>query len=165
VGILRAILVAFVVAVVQMTIVKDMAIAGSAPDLMIILLVALVLERGPVPAVIIGFLLGILQDLGNASFLGMNALSKSIVAYGVSRIGGALLPENVLYRGLIIFIASLVNDCIVLAVTTSFSFVDILKSFFRFSLASAVYSALLGICIFVCVELVTRRVVRPRGGF
>ena len=164
-GILRIIIVALAVFLVQVTAISRIAVAGCAPDLMVILLVALVLERGPVLAVIIGFLLGFLQDLGNASFLGMNALAKSVLAYGVSRVGGGLLPENVLYKGFIIFAACLVNDIVVLPIASSFSLGDIVVSFFRHSLLSALYSAVLGVVVCALLELLTRRVVRPGGGY
>lgn len=164
-NIVRIIFVALVVFVIQMTAVSRIGVAGCTPDLMVILLVSLVLDRGPVLAVVIGFLLGLLQDLGNASFLGMNALAKSILAYGVSRVGGGLLPENPLYKGFIIFAACLVNDIVVLPIATSFSLGDMFFSFFRFSLLSALYSALLGVVIYTLLELLTRRVVRPGGGY
>jgi rod shape-determining protein MreD len=164
-NIVRIIFIALVVFIIQVTAIRRIEVAGCAPDLMVILLVSLVLERGPVLAVIIGFLLGFLQDLGNASFLGMNALAKSILAYGVSRVGGGLLPENVLYKGFIIFAACLVNDIVVLPIATSFSLGDMFASFFRFSLLSALYSALLGVAIYALLELLTRRVVRPGGGY
>jgi rod shape-determining protein MreD len=164
VNIARIIFVALVVFIIQVTAISRIAVAGCTPDLIVILLVSLVLERGPVMAVVIGFLLGFLQDLGNASFLGMNALSKSILAYGVSRLGGGLLPENVLYKGFIVFAACLLNDIVVLPITTSFAIGEIFVSFFRYSLFSALYSALVGVCIFALLELLTRRVVRPGGG-
>jgi rod shape-determining protein MreD len=165
VNIARVIFVALIVFVIQMTAIHRIAVAGCTPDLMVILLVALVLERGPVLAVVIGFLLGFLQDLGNASFLGMNALAKSILAYGISRLGGGLLPENALYKGFIIFAASLLNDIIILPIATSFSMREIFASFFRYSLLSALYSAILGVGIFAVLELLTRRVVRPGAGY
>jgi rod shape-determining protein MreD len=161
----RTILVALLLFVMQMTVVHRIAVAGAAPDLMIVLLVALVLPRGPVFAVIVGFLLGFLQDLGNASFLGMNALAKSVVAYGVARVGGGLLPENVLYKGFVVFAACLVNDLIVLPVLTSFSLKQIIVSFFRYSIISGLYSAVVGVVVFTAAELLTRRVVRSGGGY
>lgn len=164
-SLVRTILVILAVFVMQVTVIHRMAVAGAFPDLLIIALVALVLPCGPVLAVIIGFVLGFFQDLGNASYLGMNALSKSILAYGVSRLGSGLLPEHVLYKGIIIFAACLLNDILSLAITTSFSLGDMLYSFFRFSLLSAVYSALVGVCIYGLIGLLTRRVVRSRGGY
>jgi rod shape-determining protein MreD len=164
-NIVRIFFVALVVLLVQVTAIHRIGVAGCTPDLMVILIVSLVLDRGPVLAVIIGFLIGFLQDLGNASFLGMNALAKSILAYGVSRVGGGLLPEHALYKGFIIFAACLVNDIVVLPIATSFSVGDMFVSFFRYSLLSALYSALLGVVIYALLELLTRRVVRPGGGY
>jgi rod shape-determining protein MreD len=164
-NIVRIIFVALVVFVIQVTAIRHIGVAGCTPDLMVILLVSLVLERGPVVAVVMGFLLGFLQDLGNASFLGMNVLAKSILAYGVSRLGGGLLPENVLYKGFIIFAACLVNDIVVLPIATSFSPGDMFVSFFRYSLLSALYSAFLGVVIYALIGLMPRRTVRSGGGY
>jgi hypothetical protein len=95
----------------------------------------------------------------------MNVLAKSILAYGVSRLGGGLLPENVLYKGFIIFAACLVNDIVVLPIATSFSPGDMFVSFFRYSLLSALYSALLGVVIYALIGLMPRRAVRSGGGY
>lgn len=153
-----------IILVLQLKVVPQMRVAGVAPDLMMVLLIALVLERGPVTAVIIGFVLGLLQDLGNASFLGMNALAKSLVAYGVSRFGAGFLPESVLFKGLLIVVACLFNDVVVLIVTTGFNVPGIIVSFFRYSLLSAFYTAVVGVCVFVLFDTVTGRVVGARGG-
>jgi rod shape-determining protein MreD len=160
VRIVRILLTALVILILQVTVVHSMEILGASPDLIIILLIALVMERGPVTAVIMGFCLGFLQDLGNASFLGMNALAKSIIAYGVSRFAQGFLPESILFKGFLIFAVSLVNDILVLIITT-FSFIDILVGFFRFSLLSALYTALVGMAVLQLVKIATGRVVRP----
>jgi rod shape-determining protein MreD len=140
----RALTAAVVVFVLQVTVVRKISIAGASPDLVLVLLILLVAERGPVAAVVIGFSLGFLQDLGNASFLGMNALAKSIVAYGVSRVGAGFLPDSLVFKVLLIVVASLVNDLVVLIVTTQFDVVEILVAFFRYSLLSALYAGLIG---------------------
>jgi len=164
-SVLRTVIIALVLLVMQMTIGHRIAIAGAVPDLMIILVVALVLPRGPVLAVIIGFLLGFLQDLGNASFLGMNALAKSVIAYGIARLGGGLIPENVLFKGFVIVVACLVNDLLTLCITTSFSIGTIFMSFFRYSILSSLYTGVIGVIVYSAVELLTRRVVRSGAGF
>jgi rod shape-determining protein MreD len=165
VSILRSLLAALVVFVLQMTVVGEISLAGASPDLVIVLLIILIADRDPVSAVVIGFLLGFLQDLGNASFLGMNALAKSIVAYGVSRLGGGFLPESVIFKVLLIIIASLVNDLLVLVVTTGFDVGDIVVSFFRYSILSAVYGGLVGLVALTVVRIVGGRVVRSRVGY
>ncbi len=164
-NVVRAILAALVVFVLQMTVVSEISIAGASPDLIVVLLILLIADRDPVSAVVIGFLLGFLQDLGNASFLGMNALAKSIVAYGVSRLGGDFLPESIILNELLIVIASLVNDCLVLVVTTGFNAVEIMVSFFRYSILSAIYGGLVGLVAMTVVKIIGGRVVRSRVGY
>ena len=160
----RIVLLAVVIFVLQLKVVPSIGLLGVAPDLVIVFLVALVLERGPVAAVIIGFALGFLQDLGNASFLGMNALAKSLIAYCVSRFGDEFLPESVLFKGLLIFAASLFNGIVALIVTTGFDLPVIVLSFFRYSILSALYTALVGLLVFAVIDAVTGRVVGARGG-
>ncbi len=164
-SIVRVIIAAIVVIVLQLTVANGMSIAGASPDLVIVLLVILIADREPVGAVVVGFLLGFLQDLGNASFLGMNALAKSIVAYGISRVGGDFFPESAVFKALLIFTASLVNDIIALIVTTRFDLQGIIVSFFRYSILSAVYTGLIGLVVVTVVRFASGRVVRPRGGY
>lgn len=161
---LRIVLLAILIFILQLKVVPSIGLLGTAPDLVIILLIALILEKGPVAAVIIGFVLGFLQDLGNASFLGMNALAKSLIAYGVSRFGAGFLPESVLFKGLLIFVASLFNEGLMLVVTTGFDLPVIFFSFFRYSILSALYTAVVGLVVFAVIDAVTGRVVGSRGG-
>jgi rod shape-determining protein MreD len=161
---IRIVLLAAVIFILQLKVVPSIGMLGVMPDLVIVLLVALVLERGPVAAVIIGFLLGFLQDLGNASHLGMNALAKSLIAYGVARFGAGFLPESVLFKGLLIFAASLCNEGFSLIVTTGFDLPVIFLSFFRYSILSALYTAVVGLLVFAVIDAVTGRVVGVRGG-
>lgn len=142
-----AVLATVVILFLQLVAVPHMAIAGISPNLLIVLLAALVLGRGPIAAVIIGALIGFLGDLGNAAYLGLGVIGYSIVAFGLARIG-VLLPENAGYRGFVVFVSSLVLDLLSLAVTTSFSLSAMLSSFFRISIGSALYSALVAAALF-----------------
>jgi rod shape-determining protein MreD len=159
------IIAALVVVVLQLTIVSGISIAGAVPDLVIVLLIILIADRDPVTAVVIGFLLGFLQDLGNASFLGMNALAKSVVAYGISRVGGGFLPENVVFRALLVIIATLANDVITLFVTYRFDLIEVIVSFFRYSILSALYTGIIGLIAISIVRVAGGRMVRTRGGY
>lgn len=163
--ILRIVLAALVVFVLQATVVHRLAVTGAVPDLVLVMLAVLVIDRGPVAGVIAGFLLGFLQDLGNAELLGMNALAKSIVGYGIARYGGDYLPDNPLFRGLLVFSAALVNDIVVLNISRSFDPVDVIAAFFRSSLLSGVYTAVLAVVVIQVVRLLPGRVVRPGGRY
>ena len=137
--------------ILQLTIADNMAIAGSQPDFVIIVLVSIAIRKNPIPAVIIGFLLGFLQDLANPVLLGMNALSKSLLAYAISRIGGAYLPHTLFYYLMLVFSSCLLNDIIVLNIVYNFSFSDVLSSFFRFSFITALYSTVIASLLYIIV--------------
>jgi len=163
--ILRIFFVAIVAFILQVTVVNAVWPGGASPDLMFVLLLLLVLDRGPVTAVIVGFLLGVFQDLGNASYLGMNALANSTVAYAVSRLGRDYLPDTAVFRIALFFAAYLVKSIIILNILESFSPILVISLFFRYSFLSALYTAFIAIFIWKLMEIVSERVVRPGGGY
>ncbi len=163
--VLRIILVSFLVFILQVTLVHNVTVAGASPDLIMVLLVVLVIDRRPITGIIVGFLLGFLQDLGNASFLGMNALAKSIVGYGIAKYGRDYLPDNILFRGLLVFAACLINDIITLNVAISFDPAEVIVAFFRYSILSAAYTALLAVLIMQIIDIIPRRMVRSGGRY
>jgi rod shape-determining protein MreD len=162
---LRIILAAFIVFVLQVTLVHNVSVAGATPDLIMVMLVVMVIDRKPITGIIAGFLLGFLQDLGNASFLGMNALAKSVVGYGIAKYGRDYLPDNILFRGLLVFVACLINDIVTLHVATSFAPAEVIVAFFRYSLLSAAYTALLAVLVMQIIDILPRRMVRPGGRY
>lgn len=161
----RMILAAFVIFVLQVTLVHNVTVAGASPDLMMVMLVVLVIDRKPVTGIIVGFLLGFLQDLGNASFLGMNALAKSIVGYGIAKYGRDYLPDNVLFKGLLVFAACLLNDIVTLHVAASFDPGQVIVAFFRYSILSAAYTALLAVIVMQIIDILPKRMVRSGGRY
>ncbi len=163
--ILRMILTAFIVFVLQVTLGHVVSLGEASPDMILILLVVLVLNRKPAIAVIIGFLLGFLQDLGNASYLGMNALVKSVTAYGIARYATGFLPDSTLFKGLLIFISCLAGDIILFNITTSFNPLSVFISVFRYGLLSALYTAVTGIVVFNILHILPGRTVRSGGGY
>jgi rod shape-determining protein MreD len=159
---LRIILTALVVFIIQVTFAHKLAPQGAEPDLIMVMLIVLVFDRKPVTAIIIGFLLGFLQDLGNASYLGMNALAKSIVAYATVRYVVDYLPDNILFKGLLIFVSSLVSDIIVLNVMGSFNPLTVITAFLRYSILAGLYTAVIGMIVFKVLEHLPGRTVRAR---
>ena len=163
--VLRSVLAAFIVFILQVTVVHNVTVAGASPDLIMVMLVVLVIDRNPIAGIIAGFLLGFLQDLGNASFLGMNALAKSIVGYGIARYGRDYLPDNILFKGLLVFVACLINDIITLNIAISFNPAEVIVAFFRYSILSAAYTALLAVIVMQIIDILPRRMVRSGGRY
>ena len=162
---LRIVFAALVVFILQITVVHNVTAAGASPDLIMVMLVVLVIDRNPIAGIIAGFLLGFLQDLGNASFLGMNALAKSIVGYGIARYGRDYLSDNILFKGLLVFVACLIHDIITLHIATLFDPAEVIPAFFRYSILSAAYTALLAVLVMQIIDILPRRMVRSGGRY
>ncbi len=70
-----------VLLLVQTTFIPLISLGGFLPDLLMIWLVVVALQRGQIEATVTGFAAGLLQDLVATKFLGLAALSKTIAAF------------------------------------------------------------------------------------
>ncbi len=77
--------------ILQQTVVRIISIGDVRPDILLICLVAISLRYGSVVGLFCGFLIGLVQDVYAVETLGVNALAKCLVGYGVG-----LLDERVL---------------------------------------------------------------------
>jgi rod shape-determining protein MreD len=65
----------------QSTVIPELGFWGVVPDLPIVLVVLLALRRGPEVGCVIGFALGLAQDVLAGGPLGLQALSKSVIGF------------------------------------------------------------------------------------
>ena len=121
------------------------AIGGVAPDFTIIALVILALASGPIPGTVGGFLLGLVQDLSNPTLLGLQALCKTGLGYGLGRLRGRLVHGMPLVEATVIGISVLAHDLVFLMIQGSLSGDSNFLSFFTLTLPTAIYSGLVGI--------------------
>lgn len=77
----------FVAALLQVTLVASLDVAGGAADLLVLALVALALLRGAVTGAVAGFLGGLLVDVTTLDTLGVSALLYSLIGYWTGRYG------------------------------------------------------------------------------
>jgi len=65
--------------------------AGNvAPDIPLIVVVLLALRRGPEFGCLAGFVAGLLQDVAGGGMLGVQALTKGLVGFGIGTVGARL---------------------------------------------------------------------------
>ena len=77
--------------IIQLRFGELLGIGGLRPDLILIPLVYLAARYGRIPGIMVGFGVGMLQDLsGSLSVLGANALAKSVVGYTLGTLNGNL---------------------------------------------------------------------------
>ncbi len=123
------------------------SIRGIAPDFSIIALVLLALAAGPTPATVAGFGVGLVQDLSNPSLLGLNALCKSLLGYGLGRLRGRLVYGLPVVEGLVVVLSVLLHDIVFLLVQSRLSDDAFLTPLLGQSLPVAVYTGLIGVPI------------------
>jgi rod shape-determining protein MreD len=82
---LRAAGVLFVAAMLQVVIVSSIAVAGGAPDLLLVAVVSLGLLRGSVPGAALGFAGGLIVDLLTLETLGITSLVLTLAGFWAGR--------------------------------------------------------------------------------
>ena len=84
---LRAFVVVFVGAMLQVVIVSSIVIGGGAPDLLLVTVVALGLLRGSIPGAVLGFVGGLIVDLSTLGTLGVTSLVLTLAGFWAGRYG------------------------------------------------------------------------------
>ena len=72
------------------TVAPALRIADVAPDIPLIMVVLLALRRGPEFGCAAGFVAGLLQDVAAGGLIGVQALTKALVGFGLGAAGGRL---------------------------------------------------------------------------
>jgi rod shape-determining protein MreD len=75
---------------VHATLAPALRIADVAPDIPLIVVILLALRRGPEFGCAAGFLAGLLQDVAAGGLIGVQALTKALVGFGLGAAGGRL---------------------------------------------------------------------------
>jgi rod shape-determining protein MreD len=74
----------------QATVAPALRIADVAPDIPLIMVVLLALRRGPEVGCGAGFVAGLLQDVAAGGLIGVQALTKALVGFGLGTAAGRL---------------------------------------------------------------------------
>lgn len=129
----------------QTTFIPFISLGGYLPDLLLLYLIYLALQRGQIEATISGFIIGVLQDIVTIKFFGLAALAKTITGF----VAGYFFNENTTeqtlgsYRFvLLVGICSIVHDLVYFTI------------FFQGSEGSMLVSTLeltLGMTLYTCV--------------
>ena len=114
------------------------------PDLLLLVLVFVAIGSGHVQATILGFCVGFLQDASSPEDLGLNALAKSLVGFGmgVSRTG--VMADTLHVRVLLICAAVLLHDLVYYIGYSGISVAEVPLFWLRFGIGRALYTGLVG---------------------
>jgi rod shape-determining protein MreD len=84
---LKAAVLLFIAAILQVSIFSQVHVLGGVPDLVLVMLVAVALLRGAITGAVGGFFAGLLVDTATLGTLGLTSLVLTIAGYWIGRYG------------------------------------------------------------------------------
>jgi rod shape-determining protein MreD len=141
---LAAMMLGYIALALQVTLAQHLTIGGARPDLAIVATVIAAWTRGPSTGVLVGFLIGLGQDLTNPTLLGANALANCALGYGVGHMRSHYEAGTLWSHAWILLVATLAHDLVYLTVYTRLALSTLLRELVLHSLPSSLYTALVG---------------------
>ena len=130
---------------VQASLFSPLSLAGIKPDLPLALIYIIGLLTGPTEASLAGMGIGLVQDIGSASLIGMNGFTRGLIGLGAGFLGRRVLdiasPSNVIFLA-----AFSLMEGIVISMFMQFFYgtVPFFSMFFTRMVPQALYTGLLG---------------------
>jgi rod shape-determining protein MreD len=156
-GFFVTVLLVYLALALQATVVQFIGIAGIRPDLPLIATVLLALTRGSAVGTSGGFLIGLGQDITNPAFLGLNALTKSVLGYSLGTLRERFDAAAAASYAAILFVGTIAHDLLYLTVYTRLVLPEMMLALVTRTLPTAVYTAGVGIWVFMLVAAVSGR--------
>ena len=118
---------------------------GIEPSILLALVYYFARYQGAVPGAVLGFLVGLLEDLSAPQNLGLHALAKCLMGYGIGKLwaGQRIFKDNLRTQFLTLLAAGIAHDFLVLAVIARGHPIRFFSLFVRLGLPTAVYTAIL----------------------
>ncbi len=147
----------------QVLLADKISIGRVQPDFPLLIVAYLAVFKGSIRGSVVGFLVGVIQDLFNPGFLGLNALTKTIVGYVLGTAGAKTEPESSVFLFALLGGAALFHDFIYLLFFTGLSLGKFFLMWVTVSIPSALYTAIVGVLVHQIVTYALREVVRYLG--
>ncbi|HUJ18982.1 MAG TPA: rod shape-determining protein MreD [Nitrospirota bacterium] len=130
---------------VQASLFGPLSLAGIKPDLSLALVYSIGLLTGPAEAAFAGMAVGLVLDIGSASLIGMNAMTKGLIGLGAGLLGRQVLdiasPMNAVFLSAFSLAESII---IALLLQTFYGEVPFFSLFLERMLPQALYTGVLG---------------------
>lgn len=130
---------------VQASLFSPLSLAGIKPDLPLALIYIIGLLTGPTEASLAGMGIGLVQDIGSASLIGMNGFTRGLIGLGAGFLGKRVLdiasPSNVIFLAAFSLMEGIV---ISMFMQIFYGTVPFFSMFFTRMVPQALYTGLLG---------------------
>jgi len=147
--------------ILQITLLRFLAIQNITPDLLLIIIIFLSIREGQVTGILFGFFAGLLDDLTAAGLIGLSALSKALAGYIAGLFFGIKSGLEIRILGLIVLFSTLSHE-LIMSIVISF---DPERGFWttliNYGIPRLLYSGLLGFIIFICIPKKTWEAGQP----
>lgn len=143
--------------VAQASLVSALAVNGVAPDIPLILTILVALRRGPEAGCVAGFLTGLFQDVTVGGLVGVQALTKALVGFGLGVVAGRLWVQNPLVQVLGLLTLTVAEGLLRFGILQLFHFpAEFRPLMLDVILPQAVYNGFLGAAGLVAISLTER---------
>jgi rod shape-determining protein MreD len=115
-----AFIVLWVALTLQATVFQIPPIDAVQPDLVLVVMVAVALLRGPKAALVLGILIGLCQDVVYGAFVGLNAFTYAVIGYFAGTVFAQFLHRNVAITFLVTISFTFINVWITYGMTRLF---------------------------------------------
>lgn len=142
---------------VQAALLNPLSLGGIKPDLSLVLIYSIGLLTGPIEASLAGIAIGLLQDIGAASLIGMHGFTRGLIGLGAGFVGRGVL--NVASGSNFFFLAGFtLIEGIVITFFIHFFYetVPFFSLLMRQLIPQAIYTGLLGV---VLLRFISRKKV------
>ncbi|TDX49012.1 rod shape-determining protein MreD [Orenia marismortui] len=100
--------------ILQTALIPSNLFNNTIPDLLLIIVTFLAINRGKTAGGILGFITGLLQDWFSGGLFGINAISKTIIGYLFGFLKKNIYPKNISVPPLVVAIATIFNQLLII---------------------------------------------------
>ncbi|WP_027338569.1 rod shape-determining protein MreD [Halonatronum saccharophilum] len=149
-----------VILMFQGTIFSNSLLFKVTPDLMLIIIVVLAINKGKTAGGIAGFIIGFLQDLFSGNLFGINAITKTIVGYLLGFLSKVIYQDNFIIVAIITFFATIINQGMIIFFTGG---IDIESALKEIIIPLAIYNTIITLIIYPVVYKLDNYLARKKA--
>ena len=149
--------------IIQTTFCGAISMAGITPDLIMIVTISLAILLGEAPAIIAGFMMGLLCDIFSMDILGFYALCYSFAGFVCGRLGRNLFIDDLKFPAVLIMAADLFKSFY------GYVFLFLLQNriftgtfLIRYAIPEAVYTMLIALPVYALLAFLYKTVLKDR---
>ena len=146
-GALRRILLLFLIFLLQTTWIQSLQIYGIIPNAVVLALVLLTLSADSAEALLLAFVIGLLQDAYLSENLGLNSFANVLVVMAVGLLRTSIVVDNVRVQVAVVAAAVLMHDLISFIGYSDIDITDVPFFCFRYGLGSAIYTGFIALVV------------------